>query len=226
MFPELITELLQEGYKVNFSAPGHSMFPTIMANETIMVEPIDPAAVKPGDIILYRTNNHLIAHRVVKIDKKNDSAIAENQIKGDSPLLERSAPQTKRSSSEALREAVSPLLKRSVPQIPLKAGCSSSEALQHSAQSSVLFPSSQPPSLPASRPPSILAQSSVLIAQHFFTFRGDASVTCDAPVTADQILGKVVAIERNGCSVDPYSFKHKLRCLAHSWVNRLKRYLN
>ena len=38
MFPDLITELLQDGYKVNFNAPGHSMFPTIMANEIIMVE--------------------------------------------------------------------------------------------------------------------------------------------------------------------------------------------
>jgi len=155
MFPELITELLQDGYKVSFSAPGHSMFPTIMANETIMVEPIDPGTVSKGDIILYRFDGRLIAHRVVRIDC--------------------SAPQAKHSSSEALH---------------------------HSAQSSVLSPN------------------------HLFTFRGDASPACDAPVKADQILGKVVSIERNGCSLDPYSFKHKLGCLAHSWVNRFKRYLN
>ena len=65
MFPELIIELLQDGYKVNFSAPGHSMYPTIMANETIMVEPIDAATVRLGDIILYRTNSRLTAHRVI-----------------------------------------------------------------------------------------------------------------------------------------------------------------
>ena len=192
MFPELITELLQDGYKVSFSAPGHSMYPTIMANETIMVEPIDPAAVKPGDIILYRTNNHLIAHRVVKIDKKNDNTIAETQIKGDSPLIKRSAHRAKRSSSAALCEAVSPLLKRSAPQ----AQRSSNEVLHNCSP------------------------------HHLFTFRGDGSPACDTPVKADQILGKVVSIERNGCSLDPYSFKHKLSCLAHSLINRFKRYLN
>ena len=75
MFPELITELLQDGYKVSFCAPGHSMFPTIMANETIMVEPIEPATVQMGDILLYRTNGRLIAHRVVGMYRpaSNDS---------------------------------------------------------------------------------------------------------------------------------------------------------
>jgi len=159
MFPDLITDLLQEGYKVSFDAPGHSMFPTIMANETVMVEPIDPAAVKAGDIILYRSNNHLIAHRVVKIDKKNDSAIAETQIKGDSPLLKRNALQAQRSSSEALR----------------------------------------------------------------FVLQGDAASACDAPVEAGQILGKVISIERNGFSIDPYSFTHKIGCLAICWGARIKK---
>lgn len=159
MFPDLITDLLQEGYKVRFDAPGHSMFPTIMANETVLVEPIDPAAVKPGDIILYRTNNHLIAHRVVKIDKKNANDIAETQSKGDSPLRKRSAPQAKRSSSKAL----------------------------------------------------------------YFVLRGDAAASCDAPVAAAQILGKIVSIERNGFSIDPYSVTHKIGCLASCWGARLKK---
>jgi hypothetical protein len=182
MFPDLITELLQDGYTVSFSAPGHSMFPTIMANETIMVEPIDPGTVKMGDIILYRTNNHLIAHRVVKIDKKNDCAIAETQIKGDSLLLKRSAHRAKRSSSAALRETDSPLIKHSALQVKR----SSSEALH-------------------------------------FVLQGDASPSCDAPVKAGQILGKIVSIERNGFSIDPYSLAHKLGCLAIIWRVRIKR---
>ena len=172
MFPELITELLQDGYKVSFNAPGHSMFPTIMANETIMVEPIDPGTVKMGDIILYRTNGRLVAHRVVRIDNENNSAIMESKtikwlqsnpfIEGDSPLLKRSAPQVKRSSNEVLS----------------------------------------------------------------FVLQGDASHSCDAPVKAGQILGKVVSIERNGFSIDPYSFTHKIGCLSATWrarINRLPR---
>jgi hypothetical protein len=172
MFPELITELLQDGYKVNFSAPGHSMYPTIMANETIMVEPIDPPTVRMGDIILYRTNGMLIAHRVVRIEKEINNAITVSQssknlqtnpfIEGDSPLLKRSAPQAQRSSNEALQ----------------------------------------------------------------FVLRGDASQTCDEPVKVEQILGKVISIERNGCSVDPYSLTHKLGCLARRWTSRFKTILN
>ncbi len=149
MFPELITELLQDGYKVNFSAPGHSMFPTIMANETIMVEPIDPGTVRLRDIILYRTNGQLVAHRVVGI----------NMLTGNS------------SSSHS----------------------------------------------------DLDTQSSVLSPHHFFTFRGDAAPSCDEPVKAGQILGKVISIERNGCSIDPYSSTHKLSCFALFWMARIKR---
>ena len=149
MFPELITELLQDGYKVNFSAPGHSMFPTIMANETILVEPIDASEAARGDIILYRSNGNLIAHRVVGI----------NMLTGNT------------SSSHSDLETQS--------------------------------------SAPSTHP--------------FFTFRGDAAVACDEPVKASQILGKVISIERYGCSINPYSSTHKLSCFALFWMARIKR---
>jgi hypothetical protein len=170
MFPELITDLLQEGYKVSFKAPGHSMFPTIMANENIVVEPINPGMVRMGDIILYRTNGRLIAHRVVGIEREINAAdISANQvdtdglsrefIEGDSPLIKHSAHQVKRSLNEVLH----------------------------------------------------------------FVLRGDASPAYDAPVKAGQILGKVVSLERNGCSIDPYGFTYKLGCFAILWGGRIKR---
>jgi hypothetical protein len=152
MFPELIKELLQDGYKVNFRAPGHSMYPTIMANETILVEPIHPGAARIGDILLYQTNGRLVAHRVVHIN--------------------------------------------------MPAGNSNSSNSKYDTQSAALK------FLPS------------------FTFRGDACPSCDAPVRADQILGKIVAIERNGYSVSPYSLTHKFGCLAHRWSSRLKEMLN
>ncbi len=34
-----------------------------------------------------------------------------------------------------------------------------------------------------------------------FCLRGDASLSCDEPVAAHQILGRVVGVKRNGCSV-------------------------
>ncbi len=41
-------------------------------------------------------------------------------------------------------------------------------------------------------------QSSVLSPQSSFILRGDASNTCDEPVEAEQVLGRVVAVERAG----------------------------
>jgi hypothetical protein len=121
-----------------------------MANENIMVEPIDPETVRLADIILYRTNGQLIAHRVVGI----------NMLTGNS------------SPSHSDRDT----------------------------------------------------QSSVLSPRPFFTFRGDAAaVACDEPVKASQILGKVISIERYGCSINPYSSTHKLSCFALFWMARMKR---
>jgi hypothetical protein len=92
------------------------MYPTIMANETIMVEPIDAATVRLGDIILYRINGQIVAHRLVGIKKETNDATTLFQsskkrqsnpiIKGDSPRLKRYAPPAKRSSSAALHFAM------------------------------------------------------------------------------------------------------------------------
>ena len=141
MFPELITELLQDGYQVSFSAPGHSMYPTIMANENILVAPIDPVAVRMGDIILYRANGSLIAHRVRRIKKMNKGTFKT-------------------------------------------------------------------------------------CADWSFIFKGDACPNCDEPVNVEQILGKVISIERNGDIVDPYGLAHKLGCLARRLTSRFKAILN
>ena len=172
MFPEIITELLQDGYKVSFRAPGHSMFPTIMANETIIVEPIEPGTVKLGDIILYRTNGRLIAHRVICIQQKVNQTFLPfgypvnsrtlQHIDRDSQTIKRSTHQAKRSSNEVLH----------------------------------------------------------------FILRGDASVICDDPVRVEQIMGKVVSIERDGCRVNPYSFSQKLAGVARRLSSRLKAILN
>ena len=147
MFPDTIAELLQDGYKVSFRATGHSMFPTIMANETIIVEPIEAGTVKLGDIILYRTHGRLIAHRVICIKKRVDPAYhhIHPNFEGCPLIVEFSASKGMQSPDEVLH----------------------------------------------------------------FVLRGDASTTCDDPVRVEQILGKVVSIEREGGRVDPYRFSHQ-----------------
>ena len=175
MFPELVTTLLKDGYKVSFNAPGHSMYPTIIANEPVLVEPIDPAAVHKGDIVLYRTNGHLIAHRVMGI-------VRDDKADEFSSLIEAFSPDVHCPQENALYK----LEKGNIPQDSKL--CGSSEKL-------------------------------------FFILRGDASRTFDEPVKSDQILGKVISIERNGNSLNPYSLQHKLTTWLFKTTLRLKFFL-
>ena len=67
IFPELISDLLANGLKVKFRAPGYSMYPTILHEDVITVEPVRPEEVQVGDIVLYRNENSVIAHRVISV---------------------------------------------------------------------------------------------------------------------------------------------------------------
>jgi hypothetical protein len=138
IFPELISDLLTDGHMVKFRAPGDSMYPTICDCDLITVEPMEPSDIRVNDIILYRHENGVVAHRVINIE----------------------AP-----------------------------------------------------------------QSSALSPQHFFTVRGDAAINHDAPVSSEQILGKVVSIERNGRRIDPYNFRVRLLYKARRFVACVKRSL-
>ncbi len=150
IFPELISDLLTDGHKVKFHAPGDSMYPTICDGDVITVMPIETASITIGDIILYRHKSGVAAHRVEHTHKRSE---------GDS----RGAPKgsQNRSSSETLR----------------------------------------------------------------FILRGDAAIVLDDPVSAGQILGKVVIVERNGRLIDPYSLKVKLCFKARRFVSSLRRFV-
>ena len=65
MLESLVIDSLKNGRSVRFRAPGCSMAPLIRSNDTLIVEPVAPAAVFTGDIVLYRSGAGLTAHRVV-----------------------------------------------------------------------------------------------------------------------------------------------------------------
>jgi signal peptidase I len=141
IFPELISQILRDGHKVRFRAPGKSMQPVILDGDCLMVEPIGPAAIKMGDIILYQAEERIIAHRVMDIGKGEISK----------------------------------------------------------------------------------TQPEAHITHYSFILRGDASYSYDEPVYPDQILGKIVSVERNGRIINPYSSIYKISCRARVWGSRLKR---
>jgi hypothetical protein len=67
LFAALCEELLSRGMSARFHAPGRSMYPTIKENEVITVAPIEPSSISVGDIILYRQDKRVVAHRVVRM---------------------------------------------------------------------------------------------------------------------------------------------------------------
>jgi hypothetical protein len=66
-FTEVACDLLARGHAIRFRPPGCSMAPAIWDGEAVTVEPALPPDVRIGDIILYRANRGVIAHRVVRI---------------------------------------------------------------------------------------------------------------------------------------------------------------
>ena len=89
MFFDVAVNLLQSGQSVRFKAPGKSMKPTIREEETITVEPVIPMKVCKGDIILYNNNTGVIAHRVVRILRKDTSQPPDSFIlRGDASIAD------------------------------------------------------------------------------------------------------------------------------------------
>jgi signal peptidase I len=56
-----------------------------------------------------------------------------------------------------------------------------------------------------------------------FILRGDASTSCDAPVGAQQVLGKIFFLERGHHRIDPYSRRVRPWSMLDLWLARLKR---
>ncbi len=65
--------------------------------------------------------------------------------------------------------------------------------------------------------------SKALNPQIIFTLRGDASAICDEPVEEQQVLGKVISVERHGRSIDLYSTRARMLYIAYTWASRCKR---
>jgi signal peptidase I len=85
---DVCTELLGEGFCINFHTPGQSMYPTIRDGEKVSVEPVLERDIKRGDILLYKCHGRLIAHRVIRIHSREEKSLV---LRGDA-LNEPDAP--------------------------------------------------------------------------------------------------------------------------------------
>jgi signal peptidase I len=69
------------------------------------------------------------------------------------------------------------------------------------------------------------SQPSALSPQSYFILRGDAAVVFDDPVSADQILGKVTLVEREGRRINPYTRRAKILFSTRRVAARLRRFV-
>ena len=82
VFVSMNVDLLERGHQVHFRAPGWSMHPTIRDGEAITVAPVSPLELRRGDIVFYRCNGNVFAHRVVGIEKQEEDA-SRFTLRGD-----------------------------------------------------------------------------------------------------------------------------------------------
>jgi hypothetical protein len=106
------------------------MSPAIRDGEAVTVAPVRASEVRRGDIILYRAERGLIAHRVLRLRGETDAPV--------------------------------------------------------------------------------------------FITRGDAATSCDAPVSASQVLGRVICVERNGRPLSLKGLRMRIFCGARPFISRLK----
>jgi signal peptidase I len=83
LFAEVCSDLLTHGFSVRFRAPGWSMHPTIRDGEIITAEPVAPAQVKMGEVVLYRVGESLLAHRIVRL--RTGNGYDRFLLRGDAP---------------------------------------------------------------------------------------------------------------------------------------------
>ncbi len=60
-------ELLEDNHQLSFSMRGNSMYPALKSGDVGIVEKCSITDIQIGDIIVFKQNGELVAHRLVKI---------------------------------------------------------------------------------------------------------------------------------------------------------------
>ncbi len=65
-----------------------SMWPLLRTGDTIRVQPIDPATIRVGEVVVVRRNADLITHRLIARDGEQWVTCGDNAIFADAPVLQ------------------------------------------------------------------------------------------------------------------------------------------
>jgi signal peptidase I len=85
---ELAAEALRSSGILRLQVMGWSMLPTVWPGDTIIVERVDSAEVPEGEIVLFRRDRRLFAHRVVKNQSDGLVTRGDSMRTPDSPVHE------------------------------------------------------------------------------------------------------------------------------------------
>ena len=83
-----VAELLAQGQTVQFPPTGWSMYPLLVpGRDQVIVEPVDPAALRRGDVALYRRDQGiLVLHRICRVRPEGFYLVGDNQKEVEGPL--------------------------------------------------------------------------------------------------------------------------------------------
>ena len=84
---EVISTVLESGHRVRFTATGDSMHPFIRSGQQLVVEAVEPRALRRGDVVLAWLERGLTAHRVVSIERRGGE-VASITTRGDNCALD------------------------------------------------------------------------------------------------------------------------------------------
>jgi hypothetical protein len=85
---ELVAEVACRFGEVRFRATGFSMLPSVWPGDLLTVRPSPLAEMQQHDIVLYRRDGKLVAHRILHIDKDCLTTQGDSVRLHDTPVAE------------------------------------------------------------------------------------------------------------------------------------------
>ncbi len=83
---ELSQELIQKNKIVKIQAGGKSMFPCLKEGDICYIKKVTPDELRCGDLIVFRTTNRFVVHRLHKIHTNYLITKGDNLFNKDRPL--------------------------------------------------------------------------------------------------------------------------------------------
>ena len=85
-FIALGEKALFQGHSIRVKAGGSSMYPLLRENDRLTIEPITTENILKGDILVYKDQSRLIAHRFLKFNQDRIITRGDFSFQADKPF--------------------------------------------------------------------------------------------------------------------------------------------